>query len=327
MTSIEVLNLRKVFGSIVAVEDVSFVVPQGQIFGFLGPNGAGKSTTINILCTLLKPTSGKAFVNGYDCLKQPHLVRQSIGVVFQDSTLDRDLTAFENLYYHSVLYNVPRHTRRALVEEALRFVGLSDRKDHLVRHFSGGMRRRLEVARAVVHQPRVLFLDEPTTGLDPQSRAALWEYIRQLPAQKGVTVFMTTHYMDEAEICDRIAIIDHGRVIAEGSPDELKASVGGDVVYITPVEINRAITVLRPVFPQATIKGSEICIAVDSGSRKAPEILRLLGEEVQSVRIQRPTLNDVFLQLTGRQIRPEHWDEEDELREAIRAYRRRFDRT
>ncbi|RME64419.1 MAG: ATP-binding cassette domain-containing protein [Nitrospirae bacterium] len=325
--AIEVSHLKKVFGSVVAVEDVSFTVSKGQIFGFLGPNGAGKSTTINILCTLLKPTAGRALVNGYDCLREPHRVRKSIGVVFQDPTLDRDLTAYENLYYHAVLYDVPPDRRKHLVEEALEFVGLKSRKDTLVRHFSGGMRRRLEVARAVVHQPEVLFLDEPTTGLDPQSRAALWDYIKELPEKKGVTVFMTTHYMDEAEICDRIAIIDHGRIIAEGSPDELKASLGGDVIYIKVRDSKEALKKLYSVFPDATLKGEEIAITVSSGPEKAPEILNLLGRDVLSVRLQRPTLNDVFLHLTGRQIRPESLDEEDELKEAIRSYRRRFDRT
>jgi len=326
MTTIEALHLKKSFGSIVAVEDVSFSVEEGQIFGFLGPNGAGKSTTINILCTLLKPTSGKALVNGYDCVSQPHKVRKSIGVVFQDSTLDRDLTAYENLYYHAILYEVPAKMRRKLVEEALYFVGLYERRNDLVRHFSGGMRRRLEIARALVHLPKVLFLDEPTTGLDPQSRAFLWDYIKELPKQKGVTVFMTTHYMDEAEICDRIAIIDHGRIIAEGSPEQLKASIGGDVIYISARNPQKALKLVQSEFPQAYIHREEICIAVTNAPEQAPQILRLLGREALSMRLHRPTLNDVFLKLTGRQIRTESWNGEDELRESIRSYRRRFDR-
>ncbi len=327
MSAIRVSELTKSFGSIVAVNRVSFEVQENSIFGFLGPNGAGKTTTINILCTLLKPTSGEASVYGFDCVREPAKVRQTIGIVFQDSTLDKDLTAYENLLYHAILYNVDRKLRKTRVEEALRFVDLYDRRNDLVKRFSGGMRRRLEVARAVVHQPKVLFLDEPTLGLDPQSRASLWDFIKRLPKEKGVTVFMTTHYMEEAEVCDRIAIIDKGRIIAEGSPEELKKTVGGDIVYLKTRDNFAAKDILeRALGLRPVLREKEMFIPVKKGETLIPEIIRLLGESVISVRLQKPTLNDVFLKLTGKHIRDEEWDSTDEFREAIRAYRRRFDR-
>ncbi len=328
MSAVIVSNLRKVFGPIVAVDGVSFEVQEGSIFGFLGPNGAGKTTTINILCTLLKPTSGEAFICGYNCLREPEEVRRCIGIVFQDMTLDKDLTAYENLLYHAMLYNVDRRKRRQRVDEALRFVGLYDRRDDLVKRFSGGMKRRLEVARAVVHQPKVLFLDEPTLGLDPQSRTNLWEFIRRLPEEQGVTVFMTTHYMEEAEVCDRIAIIDRGRIIAEGSPEELKKTVGGDLLYLkTRDNLQAAERLSTGLGLQATLRGDEVMVEVPRGETCLPDVIRLLGDDVISVRLQRPTLNDVFLKLTGKKIREETPDEKDTFKEAVRAYRRRFDRT
>ncbi len=219
---IKVENLTRRFNGITAVDNISFEVEEGTIFGFLGPNGAGKTTTINILCTLLSPTSGKAQIAGHDCMKESAAVRKAIGIVFQDTTLDKDLTAYENLIFHAYLYNVPKDEMKQRVSDVLRFVGLHERKDDLVKKFSGGMKRRLEVARGLIHRPRVLFLDEPTLGLDPQSRTSLWEFITELPKKHNVTIFMTTHYMEEAEVCNRIAIIDKGKIIAMGSPEELK---------------------------------------------------------------------------------------------------------
>src|SRR4030066_1830460 len=232
MPIIQVENLVKRFGNIPAVNDISFDVEEGTIFGFLGPNGAGKTTTINIPCTLLSPTSGRTLIAGHDCMKEPSRVRTAIGIVFQDTTLDKDLTAYENLVFHAYLYNVPKDEMKQRVSDVLRFVGLHERRDDLVKKFSGGMKRKLEVARGLIHRPRVLFLDEPTLGLDPQSRTNLWEFITKLPEKHNVTVFMTTHYMEEAEVCDRIAIIDKGKIIAMGSPDELKKAIGGEVVYM-----------------------------------------------------------------------------------------------
>jgi ABC-2 type transport system ATP-binding protein len=236
MPIIEVEDLVKKFGNITAVDTVSFDVEEGTIFGFLGPNGAGKTTTINILCTLLSPTSGRTLIAGYDCMREPSRVRTVIGIVFQDTTLDKDLTAYENLIFHAYLYNVPKSEMTERVNDVLQFVGLSDRKNDLVKKFSGGMKRKLEVARGLLHRPRVLFLDEPTLGLDPQSRTNLWEFITELPKRHNVTIFMTTHYMEEAEVCDRIAIIDHGKIIALDTPEQLKKMVGGDVVSITTTD-------------------------------------------------------------------------------------------
>ena len=220
---IEVKNLSKKFNGLLAVKDVSFSVKEGEIFGFLGPNGAGKTTTINILTTQLKPTQGSASVAGYDVVKNPTEVRDSIGIVFQDPSLDIELTAWENINFHGMLYNVPKPIIESRGEELLKMVELLDRKDSIVKKFSGGMKRRLEVARGLLHEPKVLFLDEPTIGLDPQTRISLWDYLFKIQKEHGMTVFLTTHYMEEAENCTRIAIIDHGEIVIMGSPQELKA--------------------------------------------------------------------------------------------------------
>ncbi len=318
-------SLVRDFDNLRAVDNLNLDVEERTIFGFLGPNGAGKTTTINILCTLLRPTSGRAFINGYDCVKDAHRVRSSIGIVFQDTTLDKDLTAYENLLFHSYLYGLGREEAKKRIEELLIFMDLYDRKDEPVKRFSGGMKRRLEVARGLMHYPRVLFLDEPTLGLDPQSRAGLWEHILRLPESHNVTVFMTTHYMDEAEVCNRVAIIDHGRIIAEGAPDELKRMVGGDVVYLKAKDNKMARQILKErISAEIEVRDGEIFVHGVKGDVCIPEIIRILGEQVLSVRLQRPTLNDVFLKLTGRQIR--EGSPEDEFKESIRAYRRRFDR-
>lgn len=327
MTIITVENLTKRFGNITAVDGISFEVEKGTIFGFLGPNGAGKTTTINVLCTLLSPTSGKAIIDGHDCMKEPAEVRRKIGIVFQDNTLDKELTAYENLLFHSYLYNISKDERKERIEDALKFVGLYERKDDTVKKFSGGMKRRLEVARSIIHQPKVLFLDEPTLGLDPQSRTNLWEFISRLPEKHGVTIFMTTHYMEEAEICNKIAIIDKGKIIALGSPDELKKMVGGDVIYLKTKDNIRAINeIKKDLNLYAEEKNGEIFISVSRGDACIPKLINVLSDMVISVRLQRPTLNDVFLKLTGKTIRPETVSGGDELKESIRSYRRKFDR-
>lgn len=324
MDIITVENLVKRYGPLTAVDDISFSVREKTIFGFLGPNGAGKTTTINVLCTLLGPSSGRAYLNGFDCQREPSSVRKSIGIVFQDSTLDKDLTARENLMFHAWLYDVDKRERAARVDEALRFVQLSDRADDLVKKFSGGMKRRLEVARGLIHKPKVLFLDEPTLGLDPQSRSNLWSFITELPERHGVTVFMTTHYMEEAEVCDRIAIIDKGRIIASGSPSELKQTIGGDVVYLRTDDNMKALDEIRGLFEvDAALKDGEIFIPDLRGEECLPEIIRRIGGRVLSVRMHRPTLNDVFLKLTGKEMREETPDEADDIRTAVRSYRRR----
>ena len=232
MSSVEVIGLTKNFGPLTAVDHISFQVEEGEVFGFLGPNGAGKTTTINILCTLMRPTAGTARVAGYDVATQRNAVRQSIGLVFQDPSVDDQLTAYENLQFHAHVYNVPGGERAQRIEEVLRVVELWDRRDAIVRTFSGGMKRRLEIARGILHHPSVLFLDEPTLGLDPQTREHVWEYILELQRAHGITIFMTTHYMDEAEHCHRIAIIDQGKIVALDTPDALKGMVGVDIVSL-----------------------------------------------------------------------------------------------
>ncbi len=225
--SIEVRNLTKKFGNIIAVDNISFSVKRSETFAFLGPNGAGKTTTIKMLTTLLRPTAGTMLVNGYDPITNQDAVRRSFGIVFQDQSLDEELTAYENMEFHGVLYRVPDKILKKKIEELLNFVELWDRKNDLVKHFSGGMKRRLEIARGLLHTPEVLFMDEPTIGLDPQTRNHIWKYLRDLNSTASITVFFTTHYMDEAErVADRVAIIDHGRIVVEGSPEELKNKTG-----------------------------------------------------------------------------------------------------
>jgi ABC-2 type transport system ATP-binding protein len=328
MPAIKVENLVKRFGNITAVNNVSFEVEEGTIFGFLGPNGAGKTTTINILCTLLASTSGKATISGYDCKEAPSEVRKSIGIVFQDPTLDKDLTAYENLMFHAYLYDVKRSEMKELIHDALHFVGLYERRKDLVKKFSGGMKRRLEVARGLIHRPRVLFLDEPTLGLDPQTRASLWEFIVKLPEKHNVTIFMTTHYMEEAEVCDRIAIIDNGKIISTGTTEELKKTIGGDVIYIKTSDNKKAKEKIENIFNvKVSEKDSELFLTSLKGDTCIPELIKALDETVQSVRLQRPTLNDVFLKMTGREIRDSEIASDDTIKEEVRAYRRRFGRS
>jgi ABC-2 type transport system ATP-binding protein len=327
MSVIKVEHLVKRFGNVTAVNDISLEVEEGSIFGFLGPNGAGKTTTINILCTLLSPTSGTASINGYDCLRESSKVRKSIGVVFQDTTLDKDLTAYENLVFHAYLYDVKKSEREERIKDALHFVGLYERRNDLVKKFSGGMKRRLEVARGLIHRPRVLFLDEPTLGLDPQTRTNLWEFVAELPAKHGVTVFMTTHYMEEAEVCDRIAIIDAGKIITIGTPEELKNTIGGDVIYVRTTDNKKAKGEIEQLFHvEVSEKDDELFLTSLRGDACIPEIIRAIGETVLSVRLQRPTLNDVFLRMTGKEIRGEEVSSSDSIKQAVRSYRRKHDR-
>jgi ABC-2 type transport system ATP-binding protein len=304
MASIEVVGLTKRFGPLTAVDNVSFEVEEGEVFGFLGPNGAGKTTTINILCTLLRPTAGSARVAGYDVASQRADVRQAIGLVFQDPSLDDRLTAYENMRFHAHLYNVPAHEHPRRIEETLRVVDLWDRRDGIVRTFSGGMRRRLEIARGMLHYPRVLFLDEPTIGLDPQTRENLWDYILSLQRRHEITIFMTTHYMEEAEHCQRIAIIDQGKIVALDTPDALKRMVGADIVSISTEDNERAAREIRERYGLETkSEDSRIRMEVADGAEFIPKVVRDLGVAVLSADLHRPTLDDVFLKLTGRAIR------------------------
>jgi ABC-2 type transport system ATP-binding protein len=324
MPIIKVENLVKTYGAITAVDGISFEVEEGTIFGFLGPNGAGKTTTINVLCTLVSATSGNAFIKGFDCSRDSSSVRRAIGIVFQDTTLDKDLTAYENLLFHAYLYGVRRSDIKPRVEDALKFVELSDRKDDLVKKFSGGMKRRLEVARGLIHRPSVLFLDEPTLGLDPQSRANLWEFISEMPKKHNVTIFMTTHYMEEAEVCDKIAIIDNGKIIAEGSPETLKKTVGGDIISLKTSDNRKSREEIYRLFGiQAEEKNGELYLTTNKGDACIPELIRGLSDMVISVKLQRPTINDVFLKLTGKALRDEEVSGMSTIKEEVRAYRRR----
>jgi ABC-2 type transport system ATP-binding protein len=318
--AIEVDELAKRYGDVEAVRGISFSVAEGEIFGFLGPNGAGKTTTIKILCTLLQPTSGRARLAGLDVVTAPADVRRRIGVVFQDPSLDDRLTAAENLNLHAVVYRVPRAERPGRIDDALRFVDLHDRRGDLTRTFSGGMKRRLEIARGLIHRPDILFLDEPTTGLDPQTRARTWEVLRGLRDKYRTTLFMTTHYMDEAENCDRIAIIDHGRIVALDTPAALKQRVGKDMVTArsaAPAALARLLTDKYGI-ASAPAEGG-LTFLVEGGDAF---IVKLLGDDrpaLDGISVRRPTLDDVFLSLTGRQIR----EEGAERQAALRAVARR----
>ena len=315
----------KCFGGFTAVDEVSFAVEPGELFGFLGPNGAGKTTTISVLCTLLRPSAGTARVAGYDVARDPGAVRSSIGLVFQDTTLDDYLTGAENLRFHAVLYGCPPALVRERSAPLLEMVGLTDRAGQQVRFYSGGMKRRLEIARGLLHAPRILFLDEPTIGLDPQTRAHIWEYVEMLRHRESTTMFLTTHYMDEAERCDRIAIIDHGRIVAIDTPSSLKASVGADTVTIATADDGAACEELRRglgVEGELTDEGLRVRVA--DGQAFVPRLFDHLTVAVHSVNVRRPSLDDVFMQYTGHAIRDAEAGAADQFRMSpvVRGWRR-----
>jgi ABC-2 type transport system ATP-binding protein len=302
--AIEARGLRKRFGQLEAVAGVDLEVHRGETFGFLGPNGAGKTTTINMLCTLIHPSEGTATVAGFDVVHQRDAVRRSIGLVFQDTTLDTYLTADRNLRFHAELYGVPREQIDDRIRQVLEIVGLWERKDSRVMEYSGGMMRRLEIARGLLHYPRVLFLDEPTIGLDPQTRSHIWTYIEELKRREDITIFLTTHYMDEAEHCDRIAIIDNGGIVALDTPEALKASIGKDRVQIQTGDDEAAIASLREHFGlEAGMHEGAVTFAVEAGEQFVPRLFAELGVPIASVRVSRPTLDDVFMSYTGKTIR------------------------
>lgn len=306
---IDVSDLEYAYGSFKAVEDVSFEVKEGEIFSFLGPNGAGKSTVINILITLLPVQKGCASVAGYDVASQPEAVRRSIGIVFQDETLDRDLTVWETLEFHGRLYSIPKKERRARIEEMIKLVELEDKRDVRTRNLSGGMKRRLEIARGLMTRPKVLFLDEPTIGLDTQTRIRLWDYIKGVN-KSGTTIFLTTHYMDEADqVSNWINIIDHGKVIASGTPLNLKNALGRDMIYLETSDDESALRLLKDLDVVKDVKKSSkgivITITTD-GSHSLPTVMGKLkdnGIEIKSVNLKQPTLDDVFVHYTGRELR------------------------
>jgi ABC-2 type transport system ATP-binding protein len=322
MNMIDVQGLSRSFGKLQAVKGISFQVPEGELFGFLGPNGAGKTTTINMLCTLLRATSGTATVNGFDVAHQRSEVRRSIGLVFQQTTLDEYLSAEQNLRFHAYAYNVPAETREARIRELLTMVELWDRRKGSVRTFSGGMKRRLEIARGLLHHPRVMFLDEPTLGLDPQTRRHIWDYLLQLRDRENLTIFLTTQYLDEAENCGRIAIIDHGTIIALDTPDGLKNAVGGDLIAFSTADNEKAAAEVRARYNvDASVQNGTVRFHVKGGDTFLPEFVRTFPEHLLSVSLQRPTLDDVFLTLTGREIRDSELDAKEQLLQGAGRWR------
>jgi len=302
--AVVVEGLVKRYGELEAVRGIDFTVAAGETFGFLGPNGAGKSTTINMLCTLVDPSGGSARVAGHDVVRERDQVRRNIGLVFQDTTLDSYLTAEENLRLHAELYGMPRGAVAERLRQTMEMVGLWDRRGDLVGTYSGGMKRRLEIARGLLHSPRVLFLDEPTVGLDPQTRSSIWGYISELKRDEDITIFLTTHYMDEAEYCDRIAIMDQGKIVALDTPQALKAGVGKDRVQIQTGDDDAAIAALRERFDiEAVLAEGAVTFGVPAGEEFVPRLFAELGQPIRSVNVSRPSLDDVFMSFTGTTIR------------------------
>jgi ABC-2 type transport system ATP-binding protein len=324
-----VSGLTRIFNKhLVAVDHINFTVKEGEVFGFLGPNGAGKTTTINMLTTVIKPTEGKASIFGFDISKQAKEVRQSIGVVPQEYTADEDLTGEENIILCADLYGIPRFASEKRAEDLLKLVELSDFKDKRVETYSGGMRRRLELACGLINTPRLFFLDEPTLGLDVQTRKAIWAYIKLLKKEYGMTIFMTTHYLEEADIlCDRIAIIDHGKIIAEGTPVALKEDLGGDIMTISIKDNNVDISSIIQKVPNVkdVKKQDKIYrIKVIDGEETAPSIIetiRAKGYSISRLSLTKPTLDEVYLEYTGRSMRAEEESKEDFHRQRITVRR------
>lgn len=314
-SAIETIDLTRQFNGLTAVDKLNITVERGEVFGLLGPNGAGKTTTLSMLCTILRPTAGKATVNGFDIVKQATQVRKSIGIVFQDPSIDDRLTGRENLYMHANLYGVPPNEQRNRIEGVLKLVELEERADDLLRAYSGGMRRRLEIARGLIHYPKVLFLDEPTIGLDPQTREHIWTYIEELRKTHDITMILTTHYMEEADrLSDRIAIMDYGKIVALDTPSRLKETLEGDVITVRTKEAERlSSTIAKKISIEKTrVTEGELEITVRDGKTLLPRIVEIASASniyVESVSLREPNLEDVFLHYTGRAIRVESGDE------------------
>jgi ABC-2 type transport system ATP-binding protein len=306
---INIRNLVKRYQNIIAVNDLSLDIHENEVFGLLGPNGAGKTTTIHMLATLLKPTSGTATINGYDIVNEPAKVRSNIGIVFQAPSSDDMLTGYENLKLHSLLYSVPRDIREKRICEVLELVGLTERKNDKVKQYSGGMRRRLEIARGLIHRPKVIFLDEPTLGLDPTSRESMWKYIKQLVREEKITIILTTHYMEEADIlCDRIGIMDKGKIIALDTPSKLKEMIASDIIKLKlkkknsqDIETLKSFTFIHKIESININEDQILILSVDNASHNLPIILKYI--DVESVGFTSTTLNDVFLGFTGRDLK------------------------
>jgi ABC-2 type transport system ATP-binding protein len=330
MDAIRVENLTRQFNGFTAVDCISFTVPTGELFGLLGPNGAGKTTTINMLATLLKPTSGFAEVAGFDVARHRDAVRRSIGIVFQEPALDTRLTGRENLEFHAMMYGLPREERKKRLTEVLKLVELEEKANVLVEKYSGGMKRRLEIARGLIHWPRVLFLDEPTLGLDAQTRRRIWDYIKRLNKDRGVTIILTTHYMEEADyLCDRVAIIDFGKFAALGTPPGLKDILGGDVVFLElEGETASLLGQLKKLDWVKSVKSHDrlLSLTMEKGERRIPELITAAqksGVSVACVQLRKPSLEDVFLHFTGRMIREEQASQGERLRGGMHGPGRR----
>ena len=323
MAIIEIQSLAKTYGKIQAVRGIDLSIERGEIFGLLGPNGAGKTTTIGMLCTIVRPTSGGAFIAGHDIRNEPAEVRRKIGIVFQDPTLDTLLTGRENLELHARLYGISPDFRKIRIKEILELVDLKDRADDITRTYSGGMRRRLELARGLLHRPAVLFLDEPTLGLDPQTRARTWDYIRKMAQNEQTTVVLTTHYMEEAEqVCNRVGIIDHGQIIALGTPEELKETLGGYMVVIQVNEPPLDMICELPYVSDAKLNDGLVEITMKEAHIHLPDLLSRV-KNVERVETRAPTLNDVFIKLTGRDIREEEMEDTGSWIETVARHRAR----
>jgi daunorubicin resistance ABC transporter ATP-binding subunit len=322
MDSIILDHLSKSFGEVMAVDEVSLAIKEGELFGLLGPNGAGKTTIINMLITLLRPTSGTATIDGYDLRSDPDHIRRSIGIVFQDPSLDKDLTGRENLDFHVMMYGMPAALRKQRIDEVLDLVDLSDKADVLVEHYSGGMKRRLEIARGLVHNPRILFLDEPTLGLDAQTRRKIWEYIRNLNRKYRITVVLTTHYMEEADhLCDRIAIIDHGKIIALDTPLHLKSARMGDKILLEADNdtLEPVLEIIKkyPGIESVETDQTKITVHIAGAEQHLPKIIARISErgiELRSASLIKPSLEEVFIQYTGSKIREETGSFADKVR-------------
>jgi len=325
MSAIIIKELTKKFGEFTAVDRVSFSVEPGELFGLLGPNGAGKTTILNMLTTLLLPTAGDAEIAGYDLRRDPGEIRNSIGIIFQDPSLDIGLTGRENLEFHAMMYNIGSDERKKRIREVLDVVGLADKADILVENYSGGMKRRLEIARGLIHYPKVLFLDEPTLGLDAQTRRSIWDHIRNLNRNYGTSVILTTHYMEEADyLCDRIAIIDHGKIIALDTPSGLKNCLRGDCVSLTiegRVELIAAALGEKEWVKEIVPNGKTLDVILSDYGKNIPYIFQTagnLGIGISSINFSKPSLEDVFLRLTGSIIREQEGSRQSARRDRMR---------
>ena len=300
--AVAIEGVSKRYGRTVALDNVSFEVPSGELFALLGPNGAGKTTLLHILCTILRPDSGRALINGVDVIKNPVEGRRNIGIVFQEPSLDDRLTLYENLNFHGLVYGVPAALRRKRIDEMLALVELADWRERLVRTLSSGMKRRLEIARALIHHSRILFLDEPTVGLDAQSRERFWQYVHRMRNERALTVIVTTHYIEEVEGCDRVCIIDHGRILAQDSPARLKSAHGQELVRLVARE-EAAAAEIAAAYADRVVRNDKELVLKSSGDAFTEALFARFGNRIRRLAVEEPSLESVFLSLTGRDLR------------------------